>query len=109
MIRLLLTFFYLAFEALIPDPAVEPIISVERAGRILSLGRSAAYEAARRGELPTIRLWRRLVCPTAALRRLVCLDEPTDYHPAQEPPIAPASSSAVLPFANRGGPARSSP
>lgn len=45
------------------------IISVEEMARILNLGRSAAYEAARRGELPSRRVGRRLVVPVPAFRR----------------------------------------
>jgi excisionase family DNA binding protein len=43
------------------------MVSVEEAARLLGLGRSAAYEAARRGELPTRRLGRRLLVPVPAL------------------------------------------
>ena len=42
-------------------------VSVEEAARLLGIGRSAAYEAARRGELPTRRLGRRLLVPVPAL------------------------------------------
>ena len=42
-------------------------VSVEEAARCLGLGRSAAYEAARRGELPTRRIGRRLLVPVPAL------------------------------------------
>ena len=42
-------------------------VSVEEAAHLLGLGRSAAYEAARRGELPTRRLGRRLLVPVPAL------------------------------------------
>jgi excisionase family DNA binding protein len=42
-------------------------VSVEEAGRILGIGRSAAYEAARRGQLPTRRIGRRLFVPVPAL------------------------------------------
>jgi excisionase family DNA binding protein len=38
-------------------------ISVSEAAQLLGIGRTAAYEAARRGELPTRRLGRRLVVP----------------------------------------------
>ncbi len=38
----------------VPDPAAEPTISVIRAGRILGMGRNAAYAAARDGRLPTV-------------------------------------------------------
>lgn len=38
-------------------------ITVEEAARILGIGRSAAYEAVRRHEIPSLRLGRRLVVP----------------------------------------------
>lgn len=46
-------------------------ISVEQAAPILGISRGSAYEAARSGELPTIRIGRRLLVPVAALRRLL--------------------------------------
>ena len=42
-------------------------LTVEEAATLLGLGRSAAYEAARRGQLPTRRLGRRLLVPVPAL------------------------------------------
>lgn len=42
-------------------------ISVEQAAKVLGVGRTAAYEAARRGQFPTRRLGRRLVVPVPAL------------------------------------------
>ncbi len=59
---------------LIPDPETEPTITVPRAGRALGLGRASAYAAAEAGQIPTLRVGRRLLVPTAALRRLVGLD-----------------------------------
>jgi excisionase family DNA binding protein len=44
-----------------------PTISVERAGEILGVSRRSAYRAAQQGELPTVRLGRRLLVPTARL------------------------------------------
>ena len=44
-------------------------ITVEEAGRLIGVRRSAAYEAARRGELPTRRVGRRLLVPVPAFRR----------------------------------------
>lgn len=43
-------------------------------GKLLGLGRSAVYDAARRGEIPTLRFGSRLVVPTAALRRMLAID-----------------------------------
>lgn len=53
-----------------------PTISVEEAGRILGVSRRSAYRAAENGELPTLRLGRRLLVPTARL--LALLGIPSD-------------------------------
>ena len=47
--------------------ADEATITVEQTARLLGLGRTAAYEAARRGEFPTRRLGRRIIVPVPAL------------------------------------------
>jgi excisionase family DNA binding protein len=46
-------------------------MSVEEAGRRLGIGRNAAYEAARRGDIPVIRLGKRYLIPIAALERML--------------------------------------
>ena len=46
-------------------------LTVEEAGKVLGLGRGASYAAAKRGEIPTIRLGRRLVVPVDALERML--------------------------------------
>ena len=58
--------------------AVQPrlTISVEEAGRLLGISRGAAYEAARRGELPVLRFGRRLVIPRAQLMAMLGEREP---------------------------------
>jgi excisionase family DNA binding protein len=61
-------------DAVVPDPRLRPVLSVEEAGRILGLGRSAAYDAAKRGDIPTIRFGRRLMVPTAGLRKRLEID-----------------------------------
>jgi excisionase family DNA binding protein len=54
----------------------EPLtISVEDAARLLGISRGLAYEAARRGELPVIRVGRRLLVPRQRLLELVGGDE----------------------------------
>lgn len=45
--------------------------TVTQAGQILGIGRSAAYAAAKRGEIPTVKIGRRIVVPIAALERLL--------------------------------------
>jgi excisionase family DNA binding protein len=51
---------------------VQPVlqtISVPEAGRRLGIGRNAAYDAVKRGELPALRFGKRLVVPLVALQR----------------------------------------
>ena len=50
----------------------EKTISVPEAGRrYFGLCRGASYEAAHRGELPVIKIGKRLLVPTIALERLL--------------------------------------
>lgn len=58
----------------IPTTDQQPTVTVEEAGRLLGLSRGSAYEAAKRGDLPTIRIGRRYLVPTAQLRKLLGLD-----------------------------------
>ncbi len=46
-------------------------LTVEEAARALGIGRGLAYEAVRRGEIPTVRIGRRLLVPRPALDRLL--------------------------------------
>lgn len=46
-------------------------VTVPEAARLLGISRGAAYEAAHRGELPVIRIGRRMVVPWPGLRRLL--------------------------------------
>lgn len=45
--------------------------TVAEAAQILGIGRTAAYEAARAGQLPTIRIGKRILVPAVALERLL--------------------------------------
>jgi excisionase family DNA binding protein len=44
---------------------------VDEAGRLLGIGRNAAYEAVKSGQLPVIKMGRRLLVPKAALDRML--------------------------------------
>ena len=46
-------------------------LSVVEAARIMGVSKNVAYEAARRGEIPSIRLGGRILVPRAALERLL--------------------------------------
>jgi excisionase family DNA binding protein len=51
--------------------SLPPTVSVEEAAVLLGVSRSAAYRAARAGQLKTFRLGRKLRVPTAPLLRLL--------------------------------------
>lgn len=72
-------------KPLLPDPRQRPFIpawtddeSEPCAARFLGLGRSSVYEAIQRGEVPAVRIARRLVIPVASLWRLADIDLPPD-------------------------------
>jgi len=46
-------------------------LTVEEAATLLGISRSFAYEAVTRGEIPSIRIGRRILVPKAALQRMV--------------------------------------
>lgn len=59
----------------LPDPEETPLMKVADVGeRVFNLGRAASYEAARRGDIPTIRVGNRLWVPVALLRAKLGLD-----------------------------------
>ena len=49
-------------------------MTVTEAGKTLGIGRAAAYEGARTGELPTIRIGKRILVPIPAFERLLGTD-----------------------------------
>ncbi len=63
---------------MIPHPDERPLITVDELLEAVPGwpgGRSATYEAVRRGELPSVRIGRRLFIVTSALRQLLWLGE----------------------------------
>jgi excisionase family DNA binding protein len=48
--------------------------TVDQAGEILGIGRNAAYEGVRSGQIPAIRIGRRIVVPKVALDRMLAGD-----------------------------------
>ena len=46
-------------------------ITVDQAGQALGICRNAAYAAAQRGEIPVIRIGRRLLVPKVAFERML--------------------------------------
>lgn len=54
------------------------VLTVEEAATLLGISRAFAYEAVNRGEIPSIRIGRRVLVPKVALERMV----------GQAPPVA---------------------
>ena len=55
----------------LPNPLVTPTVTVEDAARILGISRGLAYTAVQSGDIPALKIGRRLVVPTAALVAMV--------------------------------------
>jgi excisionase family DNA binding protein len=47
------------------------VVTLDEAAGILRISRGSAYEAAKRREIPTIRIGRRLLVPLVALERML--------------------------------------
>lgn len=52
-------------------PTDRATITADEAAAILGVGRNSVYEAVQRGELPSLRVGRRLLLPVAKLRALL--------------------------------------
>src|SRR6266446_37381 len=91
---------------------------VEEAGIKLGIGRTQAYDAAKNGELPTIRIEKRLLVPKAALDRMLAALPPATVErrtamggPASRGPPGPqrerrrcqGASSEISQLVNAGG------
>jgi len=44
-------------------------LSIPEAAKLLGIGRNQAYEAAKRGEIPTVKIGKRILVPLAALEK----------------------------------------
>lgn len=55
------------------DSPTRATLTIDEAAKVLGIGRTAAYDAARRNEIPTIKIGRRLLVPRAALDRLLSI------------------------------------
>lgn len=51
------------------------VVTPLEACKILGIGKNLCYEAIRRGEIPAIRIGKRLLVPMVALERLLAMDK----------------------------------
>lgn len=70
------------------------VLTVEEAADYLRIGRSAAYEAVRRGQLPAVRLGRKLRVPKAAIEALLA-PTPLGTGPPGQPKGRPVSGPSL--------------
>ena len=77
----------------LPDPREKPTLSVIEVSEILGWGRSAVYEGVRRGDIPSLRVGRRIRVPTARLHDLLGIAE----NPKSEPPLPTQNETAETP------------
>jgi excisionase family DNA binding protein len=54
-----------------PDIMEKKTLTVVEAARLLGIGKNLAYEAVKRGEIPCLRVGKRLLVPVAALEELL--------------------------------------
>jgi excisionase family DNA binding protein len=71
---------------------IPEVLSVEEAGQVLRISRQSAYQAVRAGEIPSVRIGRRVLVPRHAL--LALLDGTlNDEAPGDEPALREASTA----------------
>ena len=59
----------------LPDPRLQPTLNLwPETGHFLGLSKQSTYDAAARGDIPTIRIGRRILVPTAALSQMLGID-----------------------------------
>jgi excisionase family DNA binding protein len=61
--------------SLVPPAADRPTMQVDAVAEALGLSRATVYTAVQTGEIPSLRIGRRIVVPTAAVRRMLQLDK----------------------------------
>jgi excisionase family DNA binding protein len=61
----------IGFEEEFPMATERQTLKIEEAAKMLGISRNTAYDAARTGQLPTVKIGKRLLVPRAALNRLL--------------------------------------
>jgi len=59
-------------------------LSVEEAAKVLGIGRNLCYDRVKTGEIPVIKIGRRLLVPRAALEKLLADPQPLNPAPASK-------------------------
>ncbi len=72
-------------KPMVPDPIERPTLTVDETAVILQISRSTLYDALRAGEVPCIRVGRRVLVPTARLRDLLGLGADARIAASEQP------------------------
>ncbi len=56
------------------DDNLPPILTVEQTAKVLGISRGLAFAAARSGDIPSIRIGRRILVPRDRLRQMLGVD-----------------------------------
>jgi hypothetical protein len=76
-------------------PRAERLVyTVPEAGRLLGLGRNASYDAAKRGDIPTLRIGRLLLVPKIPLHRMLGITAPVPTSTASSIDLAQSAGIA---------------
>ena len=79
--------------------------TVEEAAQRLGIGKNRAYEGVRQGEIPTIRIGKRILVPLAALERLLAdrIRRPRESCPSEQNPAGDRARGGALERSLLGG------
>lgn len=58
-------------DKMLTDGSKQLVLTVAEASKLLRISRGAAYEAIKQGQIPAVRVGRRLLVPRASLERLL--------------------------------------
>ena len=58
--------------------SLSPVLTVPEAGKLLRISRASAYQGARTGDIPTVRVGKRLLVPRARLMAMLGEREPVE-------------------------------
>ena len=81
-----------------PDPLVHPTLTVDAVAKILGLDRKTVYAAIHAGEIPSIRVGRRILVPTVWLTATIAPDPRPERLAVARPPRSQPPVQGQLPL-----------
>jgi excisionase family DNA binding protein len=76
-------------------PSERLVYTVPEAGRLLGLSRNASYDAAKRGDIPTLRIGRLLLVPKIPFHRMLGITASVPTSPANPSELAAEVAGAA--------------